>query len=178
MRTTRIVGWPVDGRGGAGYSGAVPGLRDHIRQGKPLPLEVEVFLNLLRSADALSRAEAALLKSHGLGVAQYNALRILRGAGGAGLTCGEIGTRMIAKDPDVTRLLDRLSRQGLVTRARGERDRRAVTASITARGRRLLARLDGPLDDLHRRQLAHLSRAELRTLSRLLERAREPLEQP
>lgn len=144
-----------------------------IKQSKPLPLEVEVFLNLLRTADALSRAEVSLLKAHGLGVAQYNVLRILRGAGRDGLTCGDVSTRLIAKDPDVTRILDRLDRQGLIERGRHDRDRRVVRVSIAKAGLALLAKLDGPLDEVHRRQLSHLSPSELRTLSALLEKARQ-----
>lgn len=144
-----------------------------IKQTKPLPLEVEVFLNLLRTADALSRAEVSLLKTHGLGVAQYNVLRILRGAGRDGLTCGDVSTRLIAKDPDVTRILDRLDRQGLIERGRHDRDRRVIRVSIAKAGLALLARLDGPLDEVHRRQLSHLSPSELRTLSALLEKARQ-----
>ena len=68
--------------------------------------EEEAFLNLLRTADALSRGEAAVLKTANLSPNQYNALRILRGAGEAGVTCSEIGGRLIERDPDVTRLID------------------------------------------------------------------------
>ena len=143
-----------------------------------MPLEVEVFLNLLRTADALARAEVQLLKAHGLGAAQYNALRILRGAGEGGLACSEIGARLIARDPDVTRILDRLDRQGLIARARDARDRRVVTAAITKKGRDLIAGLDRPLDELHQRQLAHMTKGDLRMLNTLLERARAPLETP
>lgn len=151
-------------------------LAAQIRQSKPMAPEVEAFLNLIRSADALSRGESALLKANGLGLTQYNVLRILRGAGDAGLTCSEVSARLIAKDPDVTRVMDRLVRQGLAARVRDRRDRRVIVSSITANGLALLARIDGPLDALHKRQLGHLSRQELKTLSELLEKARAPIE--
>ena len=155
----------------------VPRLAAQIRQSKPMALEVEAFLNLIRSADALSRGEASLLKEHGLGLTQYNVLRILRGAGDVGLTCSEVSARLIAKDPDVTRVMDRLVRQGLASRVRDRRDRRVILSSITADGLALLAKIDAPLNALHKRQLGHLSKQELTTLSELLEKARAPIEE-
>jgi DNA-binding MarR family transcriptional regulator len=94
-------------------------------------------------------------------------LRILRGAI-EGLPCGEIANRMITRDPDITRLLDRLERRGLIARSRETRDRRMVTARITPPGLKLLARLDEPVQEAHRRQLGHLGRERLRALTELL----------
>ncbi len=133
---------------------------------------VEAYINLLRTADALSRPIDALLKSFDLSGQQYNVLRILRGAGSEGLPCGEIGERMITRDPDVTRLLDRLERRGLITRARNQRDRRVVTTRITREGLRILEKLDRPVAEMHQRQLGHLGRRQLAALIRLLEQAR------
>jgi DNA-binding MarR family transcriptional regulator len=141
-------------------------------------LEAQVFVNLMRTADALARGAEALLKSTGLSSTQYNVLRILRGAGAAGLACNEVGCRMISRDPDITRLLDRLESRRLIARARGEEDRRVVNTRITAEGLRILKELDGPVQELHLRQLHHLPAKELRQLSRLLERARAPAESP
>jgi DNA-binding MarR family transcriptional regulator len=141
-------------------------------------LEAQVFVNLMRTADALARGAEALLKSTGLSATQYNVLRILRGAGAAGLACNEIGCRMISRDPDITRLLDRLESRRLIARTRGEQDRRVVNTRITADGLRILKELDGPVQELHLRQLHHLPAKELRQLSRLLERARTPAESP
>src|SRR2546426_9185122 len=89
-------------------------------------LENEVFLNLLRTADALLRDVEQILKAVELSQTQYNVLRILRGAGRQGLACQEIGERMLTRDPDITRLLDRLEARALVSRARGRADRRVV----------------------------------------------------
>jgi len=141
-------------------------------------LEEQVFVNLLRTADALARGGEALLKPTGLSATQYNVLRILRGAGTEGLACREVGCRLISRDPDITRLLDRMESRGLIARAREEEDRRVVKTRITAEGFRVLGELDAPVQELHRRQLHHLPAKELRQLSRLLERARTQVQAP
>ena len=139
---------------------------------REISLEAEVFVSLLRTADALTRDAEALLKPTGLSSTQYNVLRILRGAGSEGLACSEVGCKMISRDPDITRLLDRMESRGLIARSRGKQDRRVVRTRITAEGLRLLQKLDEPVRELHRRQLHHLPAGELRQLSRLLEQVR------
>jgi len=136
-------------------------------------LEAQVFVSLLRTADALSRGGEDLFKAHNLSGTQYNILRILRGAGENGLACREVGCRLISRDPDITRLLDRMEKRGWIVRAREARDRRVVKTRITREGLKLLAMLDKPVDEFHRRQLGHVSAKELRQLSKLLDRARE-----
>jgi DNA-binding MarR family transcriptional regulator len=126
---------------------------------------------MLRTTDMLSRGLIQVLKSADLSATQYNVLRILRGSP-EGLTCGEIASRMITRDPDVTRLLDRLEKRGLISRWRETKDRRAVMARITHDGLELLARLDEPVKTAHRRQLGHLGRSRLRTLTELLRASR------
>jgi DNA-binding MarR family transcriptional regulator len=133
--------------------------------------EEVAFLELLRTSDQLTRALIPVLKAEDLSMTQYNVLRILRGAP-EGLACGEIGTRMITRDPDITRLLDRLEKRGLISRCREERDRRTVLASITPEGLKLLARLDEPVQLAHRRQLGHFGRERLKKLCDLLREAR------
>ena len=137
-------------------------------------LEAQVFVSVLRTADALARGAEALIKPYGLSGTQYNILRILRGAGEKGLACSEVGGRLISRDPDMTRLLDRMESRGLIARARETDDRRVVKTRITPEGLRLLADLDEPVRELHRRQLRHLPEKQLRLLSTLLDRAREP----
>jgi DNA-binding MarR family transcriptional regulator len=132
----------------------------------------EVLLNLMRTADVLVRPFDELFKSAGLSSTQYNVLRILRGAGAQGLACGQIAARMITRDPDLTRLLDRLEAPGLVARERSGSDRRVVTARITPAGLELLERLDLPVRRLHEQQLAHMGHDDLHALSKLLENAR------
>ena len=132
--------------------------------------EETAFLDLLRATDLLSRGPVAVLKQEDLSLTQYNVLRILRGAP-EGLPCGEIANRMITRDPDITRLLDRLEKRGLISRARETKDRRVVMARITPQGLKLLGRLDEPVQETHRKQLGHLGRERLRRLTALLHTA-------
>ena len=136
--------------------------------------EESAFLELLRTCDLLSRRLALVLKGADLSPTQYNVLRILRGAP-EGLACGEIAGRMITRDPDVTRLLDRLEKRGLIARSRESRDRRMVLTRITAEGLRALGELDEPIQDMHREQLGHLGRNRLGALSELLQLVRKDL---
>lgn len=148
-------------------------LAGEIKQGKPFgSLEEEALLNLRRTASVLERAEAEALKPHGLSIPQYNALRILRGAGEKGLACQEIAGRMVTHDPDVTRLIDRLLERGFVTRERSSEDRRVVVTKIAKPGLEALAELDAPLRALSKEILGHLGEKRLRVLIALLERAR------
>lgn len=136
------------------------------QQTKP-SLEETVFLDLLRTSDVLSRRIDYVLKNAELSANQYNVLRILRGAA-EGLPCGEIGNRMITRDPDITRLLDRLEKRELISRCRETKDRRMVLTRITPAGLKLLAELDEPVQAAHREQLGHLGRERLKALSELL----------
>lgn len=149
------------------------GIRSEIRQKKAFrSLEQEALLSILRTADVMQRHIAQTLKPYGLSPTQYNALRILRGAGERGLPCSEIAERMINRDPDITRLMDRLQRRALVRRSRDQKDRRVIIARITPPGLDLLNSLDGPVDELQKRVLGHLGKTRLRTLVRLLSAAR------
>ena len=135
-------------------------------------LEELVYLELLRTTDMLSRGIVHVLKEDELSTTQYNVLRILRGAPD-GLACGEIANRMITRDPDVTRLLDRLEKRKLIERGRDPQDRRTVMAKITRDGLKLLARLDEPIVRMHRQQLGHLGTERLQDLETLLLEARK-----
>ena len=154
-----------------------------------IPLEAEVYLTLQHVADLLLRPVEETLKAAALSHTQYNVLRILRGANrdagrsgeqaaeSGGLPCGEIAARMITRDPDITRLLDRLEARGLVARSRQKQDRRVVTARITSTGIQLLKNLEKPMDAMHRKQFAHLSAAHLRRLLGHLKEIRSAVEQ-
>jgi DNA-binding MarR family transcriptional regulator len=138
----------------------------------PAPLEERVFLALLKTASALSLEAEQLTKPAGLTATQYNVLRILRGAHPGSLSCRSIGDRMISHDPDMTRLLDRLEKRGLITRERQKDDRRVVKTHITPEGLEVLKPLDYPLRELHKRQFRHMPVARLKILSELLEEVR------
>jgi DNA-binding MarR family transcriptional regulator len=112
-----------------------------------------------------------VLKVEDLSMTQYNVLRILRGAP-EGLPCGTIASRMITRDPDVTRLLDRMEKRGLIVRARETRDRRMVLARITPEGRKLVDRMDEPVRKIHHKQMGHLGKERLAALEELLAAAR------
>ncbi|MGH9516769.1 MAG: MarR family winged helix-turn-helix transcriptional regulator [Terriglobales bacterium] len=134
-------------------------------------LEEAVFLDLQRTADVLARRIGHVLKDVDLSSNQYNVLRILRGAA-EGLPCGEIGNRMITRDPDITRLLDRLEKRELISRCRESKDRRMVLTRITSAGLKLLAELDEPVEQAHREQLGHLGKERLKALAELLRESR------
>jgi DNA-binding MarR family transcriptional regulator len=138
--------------------------------------EERLFLAILRAADALGQEAEHLTKSLGLTATQYNVLRILRGAGPDGLPCNAIGERMISRDPDMTRLLDRMEKGGLITRARQKDDRRVVKAQITEEGLSLLQKLDQPVRELHKKQFQHMPAPQVKALSEMLEalKNREP----
>jgi DNA-binding MarR family transcriptional regulator len=150
-------------------------IQQEIQQNKPIPsLEEEAYLNVQRTANVLLQGLTEVLRAHELTPTQYNVLRILRGAGDTGLTAGEVGDRMITRDPDVTRLLDRLEKRGLASRWRCTHDRRVVWTRITQAGNDVIAPLDDEIAELHLRQLAHLGAQRLTTLIALLESSREP----
>lgn len=138
---------------------------------RPACPEETAFLDLQRTCDLLSRRLAYVLKSEDLSATQYNVLRILRGSPD-GLPCGEIANRMITRDPDITRLLDRMEKRDLISRWRETKDRRVVMARITGNGLKVLTRLDEPVEDAHRKQLGHLGKDRLRALAELLAAAR------
>ena len=128
---------------------------------KDIQLAREAYLNLLRVHDKLSGEFTALFREHGLTQAQFNVLRILLGGDTGGLACQEIGERLIHRLPDVTRLIDRMEKAGLVERHRSQRDRRVVLVRVTDEGRQVCQALRGPVDALHVRQFEHLPASEL-----------------
>ena len=134
-----------------------------------LPSEDRAFIALQKAADKLALQAEQLLKSNGLTGAQYNVLRILRGAEPDGLPCSSIGERMISHDPDMTRLLDRMEKRHLITRQRQSNDRRVVKTRITSGGLELVKTLDPPIRELHKRQFAHMGVARVRNLADLLD---------
>ncbi len=138
------------------------------KQRTALPVEDQTFIALLKAADTLAQEAEQLLKANGLTGAQYNVLRILRGAEPEGLACRTIGERMISHDPDMTRLLDRMEKRSLITRQRQSDDRRVVKTRITSSGLEILRRLEQPIRELHKRQFHQMPAARVRTLAGLL----------
>ena len=148
-------------------------LQEEIKQSKPFShLKEELWLNLSRTAAAVGHQIEQQLRPHGLSPTQYNVLRILRGAGAAGLCQYEIGDRLVAQVPDVPRILDRMERAGWVRRERGMTDRRVVNASLTPTGLELLRHLDEPLVVMMAGMFGGLTEAEMERMNHLLVAAR------
>lgn len=148
-------------------------LKDEIKQKRPFTsVQQEVILAIARTADLLAVPLTEVLRGSGLSASQYNVLRILRGSAPDGLACGEISERMVRRDPDLTRLLDRLEARGFVERTRSTSDRRVVLATITGEALQLLATLDPEVEDSLQRTLGHIPVSRLRTLLDLLEEVR------
>ena len=161
------------------YYGSVAGkLQDEIKQTRPFErIEEEAVLNVLRTAEVLQGALADFLKDYDLSPVQYNVLRILRGAGPEGATCSQIGERMLTRDPDITRLLDRMEARGLIQRERSKQDRRAVITRISEAGLALVGSLDSPMRQMNESRMGTLDRDSLVALTAGLERIREAFEQ-
>ncbi|RRA48667.1 MarR family winged helix-turn-helix transcriptional regulator [Acidipila sp. EB88] len=148
-------------------------LQDELRQSKPFQsLRQELVLQIARTSAVLMHAWEQSLRLYGITLTQYNVLRILRGAGNTGLSRNDVADRLVTQVPDVSRLLERMVRSGLVLRVRDTVDRRMVTATITERGMAILAELDTPSYLVADERLAHMPDADVQTLIRLLEVAR------
>lgn len=147
-------------------------LKEEIKQKRPFrSTEEEVVLAIMRTTDLLVAPLGEVLRTANLSTSQYNILRILRGAEEP-LPCGEISERMVRRDPDLTRLLDRMEKRGLVARERGTADRRVVLSRITPEGKALLASLDAPVDAALEQALAHVPKKRMELLLELLEEVR------
>lgn len=152
-------------------------IAEEIKQKKPFRTRgEEAFVSLIRTADQAARMEEHFLSQYGITMTQYNVLRILRGSAPDGLPCSEIGRRMISHVPDVTRLIDRMEKAGLVDRHRDKEDRRVVTVRISAKGMGLVNQLDEPMQGLDRRTIGKLGEKRLAQLCELLEELRGVLE--
>lgn len=155
----------------------MPGkLQQEIQQTKPFDsVEEEAILNIVRTAELLQGVIADFLKGFDLSPVQYNVLRILRGAGVAGATCSQIGERLLSRDPDITRLLDRMESRSLIVRERSSEDRRVVITRISPTGLALTDSIDHPLRETGKLMLRGFEQEELVTLTMELERMRESL---
>ena len=154
------------------------GIREEIRQTRPFSsAPQEALVALLRTADVLGRFVDDFIEENGITGQQYNVLRILRGAGEAGLPTLDIAERMIEQTPGITRLIDRLEEKRLVTRERCATDRRQVFCRISAAGLALLERLDAPVKDAAGEAFRGLKRAEVTQLIALLDRTRDHVNQ-
>lgn len=132
----------------------------------------EAMLNLFRTARSLEDGLAVLLKQRTISMSQYNVLRILVGSHPEGMMCSEIANRMINRDPDMTRLLDRMEKQGWITRTRDTVDRRSVLVNVTNEGIELTKEMKKPIQDYVDQQFPGISQKDLKLLIDILEKSR------
>ena len=150
------------------------GLREEIKQTRPVPRRsAEAALSVMRTAAMLEHELNDVLKPSGLTATQYNVLRILRGAGEKGLCGREVGARLVAPVPDVSRLLERMEDVGLLSRERDAKDRRHVTARLTESGRRLLESVTPALEAVERARFGRLTESALQAMITSLAQVRE-----
>lgn len=148
-------------------------LARELKQARPFRSPVqEAMLGIWRTAALLELRMAEVLRPFALTPTQYNVLRILHGAGDEGLPRCEVQARLVAPVADTTRLLDRLVRQGLVTRLRSDEDRRIVTSRITPRGRAVLDRAGPALRELEASEMGRIPAARLQALIKTLDEVR------
>ncbi len=139
--------------------------------GGPRPkgdLSISALVGMMQIRQKLLDGLQPLLRPLGLSESTYNALRILRGARPDGLRCQEMGDRLLARVPDVTRLADRLEKSGFVERVRCPEDRRVCYVRIKPSGLELLASLDDQVDGLRQECFAPMTTRDMRTFNRLL----------
>jgi DNA-binding MarR family transcriptional regulator len=149
-------------------------LQRELKKKRPFEsVEQEAILSVLRTNDQYQIRFSRLFRLYGLTPSQYNILRILRGED-APLPILEIASRTITVVPGITGLIDRLEKEGFVTRERCAKDRRVFYVALTNKGHSTLSALDEPLGGLHENLIGHLTKAELKELIRLLDKARGP----
>ncbi len=150
---------------------------EEIHQSKPFgTIEEELLVSLLRTTDVLHERFEQIIRPFNISMTQYNVLRILRGAEPEGRTCGEIGERMIAREPDVTRLLERMDKAGLIKRTRNSGDRRVVITRITASGLKLLDEMEPKLREIDG-LLKPMGERKIETTLKLLDEVRNHVRQ-
>lgn len=148
-------------------------IQEELKQNKPFPsLRQEVLVNISRTAAVLGYQFEITLKPYGITPTQFNVLRILRGAGKTGLFQHQIRERLVARVPDVPRLMKRMEQTGLISQSRDEVDRRAVLASISKTGLDLLLKIDRRIERMDKELLTSLNESQLKKLNELLNLAR------
>jgi DNA-binding MarR family transcriptional regulator len=147
-------------------------LREYIKQERFTSPGHEAMLNVMVTASWFLSELTAAMAPFGITPAQFNVLRILKGSAPQMLTCSEIGNRLLDRTPDVTRLLSRLEKNGLITRERADHDRRIVYVGISESGIRLLGEMNPVVTDRQERIMGTLTEEELRELSSMLDRLR------
>jgi len=120
----------------------------------------------------LTAAVGEIASAHQISASQFYVLRVLLGSWPDPLTCSDIGCNLLDRTPDVTRLLDRLDKAGLIQRERSTEDRRVIHVHLSQEGRALTKEVEEQVGLYEQRLLQGLSRQERHHLTELLERIR------
>ena len=151
-------------------------LQEELKMQRPFVAVVEeAVVSIIATKSRVEEALIGMLERYGITRPQFNILRILRGAHPESLTCSTINGRLVEKNPDVTRLLDRLEKAELVERFRGKQDRRNVHSVITPKGLHLLLRIDKEMLALEHKIMAQLTAEEQKTLILSLQKVRDQI---
>lgn len=148
-------------------------LKKWLKSKRNIPVRVEMILNLRVSSNLLGAEFEKYLNKHNITEAQFNVLRILKGVHPKGHPRCEITARMIDRSPDITRLIDRLEKQGLVLRDRNSTDRRHSISKISRKGLDLLSEMLPKVNELTKQLTKKLTAEECKTLSILTEKLYE-----
>lgn len=135
-------------------------------------LEQKTLFDIVRTSECLVSSVNRILNPHGLTFTQYNVLRILLKSGAKGLTCSEVGSLLMTRDADVTRLLSRLEKKGLAIRNKDTEDRRVIRTKLSEEGLELLKQLEGSVTGWEEDSLVEFGEEQLKNLIILLELVR------
>ena len=145
-------------------------LKKRLKQQKFSSVEQEGLLNLFIASNYLHSKLEVICNNFKITLAQFNVLRILKGAHPNGYPRGEIIRRMVEPSPDVTRLIDRLIKEGLVERFYSDNDRRLSLARITKKGINLLTKINPEVDKFISDYSSSLNKSEKEMLSNICEK--------
>lgn len=148
-------------------------LNKWLKMSKELPIREEVGLNLRVAVALLDSRFNKTIEAYGITSVQYNVLRILKGVYPEGHARCDIASRMVERASDITRIIDRLERQGLVERDRTNEDRRISITRITDKGIEILNKLNKIVEQEHKVHTKNLTEVECKQLSVLLEKLYE-----
>jgi len=145
-------------------------LKKRLKQQKFSSVEQEGLLNLFIASNYLHSKLDTICCGFKITLAQFNVLRILKGAYPEGYPRGEIMRRMVEPSPDVTRLIDRLIKEGFVERFYSDKDRRLSLARITKKGIALLTKINPEVDKFLLDYSSLLTKSEKELLSNICEK--------
>lgn len=147
-------------------------IEDILKTSKSLSDSKKTVVSLIYTTCLVNYKLNDVLKSHGVSLEQFNVLRILRGQKGVPSTLANIQERMITKNSNTTRLIDKLKTKGYVTKEVNANNKRKINISITNDGLEILKTLDTLIDDIENELTSQLTKVESRELNKLLEKIR------